>query len=136
MTNSQRLAIVRSHLLSWLGENGSERDSAAPQIVSESILIRDGFYSGRSFHAAVGDQTFRAIWFMEPDELKIRNAQGDVVAAFQGGQIKPPEPQTAVADSPQVASPISLPMPQPAPAAAESHQGEQESENDPLPKAA
>ncbi|WP_182870528.1 hypothetical protein [Stieleria mannarensis] len=66
----------------------ADRDDVdAAKIGSESILIRDGFYAGRTFHATAGDQTYRATWFMEPDELKIHGAGGALVASFQGDQI-------------------------------------------------
>ncbi|MCO8123590.1 hypothetical protein NHH03_17730 [Stieleria sp. TO1_6] len=95
MTNSQRLATVRAHLQRWISENVSPSQSNADQsdagIVSESILIRDGFYSGRTFDAT----THRATWFMEPDELKIQGPDGDVVAVFRGEEIIAAAPQTA-----------------------------------------
>lgn len=117
MTNSQRLAIVRSHLLRWLSENVSSAETPQPRIVSESILIRDGFYGGRSFHAVVGEESFRGTWFMEPDELKVRNSQGEVVGVFQGEQIEAAaDPSDEVeTQHPELApdeQPVSLPMPQ------------------------
>ncbi|MCS7469178.1 hypothetical protein NZK35_21200 [Stieleria sp. ICT_E10.1] len=64
-----------------------QEDENDAKIVSESILIRDGFYAGRTFHATAQGETFRATWFMEPDELKIHGAGGALVASFQGEQI-------------------------------------------------
>lgn len=117
MTNSQRLATVRSHLLRWLAENVSPTDAEKPRIVSESILIRDGFYGGRSFQAVAGDDSFRAAWFMEPDELKIRNHRGEVVGVFQGDQIVASDEAEPVQDAP-VEQPV--PVEEPVPVEAES----------------
>lgn len=166
MTNSQRLAIVRSHLVRWLSENlGGETprseplggtpepptperpapEHAAPEqsaveqaaveqtaaelsenaesqgrIVSESILIRDGFYGGRTFHASAGARKIRATWFMEPDELKIRDERGEVLAVFQGDDIQaiPEVDHVDAGDATQeedqpVSLPIQSPMPSP-----------------------
>jgi hypothetical protein len=176
MTNSQRLATVRSHLRWWLsqhanatgnspstdvcsqeaedssseGENATENQSlynvaaeagsnagrANPTdpIVSESILIRDGFYAGRTFHAA----DHRATWFMEPDELKIFQTDGEVVAVFRGKEITADHQtqQVVIGESAEetlddgtdsAPGPVSLPMPVNEPAASESH-GDQSGE--------
>ena len=80
MTSSQRLEIVRAHLLAWLQTNHPDE---ADQGISESILIRDGFFAGRTFRQG----PIRADWFMESDQLKIRGVDGQVVAAFQGDEI-------------------------------------------------
>jgi hypothetical protein len=135
MTNSQRLATVRAHLRGWLSENARsqrpetpeqkacENSSDAPadiaaaesSITSESILIRDGFYSGRTFETASAGETFRATWFMEQDELKIQASSGEIVAVFQGDQITGKD-EAAVepeVQSPQIQGPISIQMPPP-----------------------
>lgn len=91
MTNSQRLATVRSHLRWWLGRNAAEEvsspadvaDESLDPIVAESILIVDGFYAGRTFESA----SHRATWFMEPDELKVHGTDGTVQAVFRGEEI-------------------------------------------------
>ena len=132
MTNSQRLATVRAHLARWLSENVAAEEASAAKIVSESILIRDGFYGGRTFHAVAGDQPFRATWFMEPDELKIRDGQGEVVAVFQGDQIEA-APEQSPASGDEDDRPVSLPMPQVA--AAESDR-ENDEGDEALPQAA
>ncbi|QDV43754.1 hypothetical protein Enr13x_36120 [Stieleria neptunia] len=175
MTNSQRLATVRAHLQQWLAanvmprpclavtdvnESAGEIQEQTPQdsqsqadqegedeakIVSESILIRDGFYAGRTFHATAQGDTFRATWFMEPDELKIHAAGGMLVASFQGEQIvaeapalEEPALEEPVLEEPALeepvleeqdessasdAGPISLPMP-----AAEDDSSDQDSD--------
>ena len=87
MTNSHRLATVRAHFCAWIADTasgaGKSHQSEDLSIVSESLLIRDDFYCGRSFHTA----TYRAVWFIEEDELKIHEASGSVVAVFQGDEI-------------------------------------------------
>lgn len=92
MTNSQRLATVRSHLRWWLAQNAVGQNAGATTeseaILSESILIVDGFYAGRTFEAA----SHRATWFMEPDELKIHDQNSSVAAVFQGDQITADHP--------------------------------------------
>ncbi|MEO1615008.1 MAG: hypothetical protein AAFV88_04110 [Planctomycetota bacterium] len=116
MTNSQRLAIVRSHLVRWLRQDFSPEADTSPgsvQLLGESILIQDGYYGGRTFRARVGETLVSATWFMEPDELKIRSTDGTVVASFQGPEIiEVAEPEAEVAepvfagpdvDSPQLA---------------------------------
>ncbi|KAA5540269.1 hypothetical protein FYK55_21830 [Roseiconus nitratireducens] len=141
MTNSQRLANVRAHLQRWLSENGGAVDPDSPGadaagIVSESILIRDGFYAGRTF---VG-QNHRATWFMEPDELKIHGSDGAVVAVFRGDEIVAAEDlsesQVVVVEDgtpPPVDAPISIPM-----RAADDRDGADDAadDQDQLPKAA
>ncbi|PAY16191.1 hypothetical protein CKO51_27845 [Rhodopirellula sp. SM50] len=174
MTNSQRLATVRAHLQHWLAANVMPRPCQTPadatesaeetqeqmtqeiqsqpdhedendaKIVSESILIRDGFYAGRTFHATAQGETFRATWFMEPDELKIHGAGGALVASFQGEQIVAEAPvlEDAVSEQPVLedqdessaadAGPISIPMP-----AAENDSSDQDSDQQgQVPKAA
>ncbi len=72
MTNSQRLAAVRRGLDRWLEKQQCDGDVE----IRDSILIRDGFYVGRQFQLG----TFRAVWFMEEDEVKIHDASGALVA--------------------------------------------------------
>lgn len=117
MTNSQRLATVRAHLLRWLSqfagasESGSDQPSLCVEaslcgITSESILICEGFYAGRTFHLASNQSAFQATWFMEQDELKIRSERGDVLAVFQGAEIDGLSVTAAQEDET-----ISIPMP-------------------------
>lgn len=116
--------------------------TAKPGITSEAIMIRDGFYAGRTFEMKVGDDPLRAVWFMEPDELKISDSQGNLVAAFQGDEIGAVRPVVETVDAeeaqPTVTGPISIPMP----AADESVQAEKpstvetDSDDDQMPKAA
>lgn len=153
MTNSQRLATVRAHLLRWLQENVApkqlESDTAlvvandtvedqgqvevaenpadsngdCTQIISESILIRDGFYAGRTFEASAQGESFRATWFMEPDELKIHASGGVIVAVFQGDEI----PSELLDDADATDDrPISIPMS----AAGESPQPQSDADSD------
>ncbi|WP_147867349.1 hypothetical protein [Stieleria maiorica] len=146
MTNSQRLATVRAHLQRWLAatvtpsrretvsegkpegmdqasSDDAQGDANEAGIVSESILIRDGFYAGRTFHATTAGDTYRATWFMEPDELKIHGAGGTLVASFQGDEIgaEIPVVEIAVVETPVLdeqdaqetpdSEPVSIPMP-------------------------
>ncbi|TWU35681.1 hypothetical protein Q31b_51160 [Novipirellula aureliae] len=85
MTNSQRLAVVRNHLSRWIaGVSGrSLQENGDSGIVSESMLIRDGFFCGRCFQA----NGFRAVWFMEEDELKIYADDGKLQRVFSGTEI-------------------------------------------------
>ncbi|NND99873.1 MAG: hypothetical protein HKN47_21340 [Pirellulaceae bacterium] len=86
MTNSKRLATVRSFLCRWTADQTGDQvaDDSLPQsIATESLVIRDGFYCGRSFDLGA----YRAIWFVEEDELKIRDKTGAVVAVFQSDEI-------------------------------------------------
>ncbi len=93
MTNSQRLAKVRQRLIGWLATNGeadtradgpSDQDTAAADpIERESILIRDEFFCGRRFYTA----SHQAVWFIEEDELKIYQNDGELVCTLQGSQI-------------------------------------------------
>ena len=82
MTNSQRLATVRACLIRWLaGQQGQAASEAA--IVRETILIRDEFYCGRRFHTA----NFKAVWFIEEDELKVYHNDGRLACSFSAQQI-------------------------------------------------
>jgi hypothetical protein len=114
MTNSQRMATVRTCFLRWLA---SHPQNSAPQqsdaacdesetpILRESILIRDEFYCGRRFHG----HTHNAVWFIEEDELKVYRNSGELECVLSSEQIdagSAPLPQDA--GSPDV---IKLPMP-------------------------
>ncbi len=99
MTNSQRLATVRDRLIRWLadqrdensptgdkparGENSEGGPQDRQHIVSESILIRDGFYCGRRFDLG----NHRAVWFLEEDELKVYDDAGKLVCVLSGEEI-------------------------------------------------
>ena len=88
-----------------------EISAETPEISSESILIRDGFYAGRTFEASAGGDLFRATWFMEPDELKIRDPQGNVLVVFQGDEIVATPLTVPIAtDDPADRETVSLPM--------------------------
>lgn len=74
MTNSQRLSSVRGALRMWIAERHPDRsDDTEP--ASEAMLIRDGFFCGRRFRF----QNYHAIWFLEEDELKIRDLDGNSI---------------------------------------------------------
>lgn len=90
MTNSQRLAKVRSRLLRWIS-NHSHPASSAPAndleseavILRETILIRNEFYCGRRFFTP----NHHAIWFIEEDELKIYHENGELLCVLNGQAI-------------------------------------------------
>jgi len=79
MTNSQRLAAVRRCLDRWLENQQSDGDIE----ISDAVLIRGGFYVGRTFQLG----PYRAVWFMEDDEVKIHNVAGAVVAKLDSAAI-------------------------------------------------
>ena len=81
MTNSQRLALVRTALTRWLSRNEDEGIEAT--IERESILIRDGFFCGRRFQLG----KFRAVWFIEEDQVKIYGADGSLVEVLESDHI-------------------------------------------------
>jgi len=82
MTNSQRLSSVRNALRMWIAEHHSDRsDDTAP--ASEAMLIRDGFFCGRRFRF----QNYQAVWFLEEDELKIRDLDGNAVVLLVTDEI-------------------------------------------------
>ena len=87
MTNSQRLATVRAFLKNWIasadGNKASADSDASEGGWTESLLIREGFFCGRSFVT----KHHRAVWFVEEDELKIRDQSGEIVAVFRGEEI-------------------------------------------------
>ena len=113
MTNSQRLAKVRSSLLQWIANEGPvpQADSGSdpspePTILRESILIRDDFFCGRRFYTA----DHQAVWFIEQDELKIYDKDGDLLCVLAGGELESddradilrlPELDSRPADPPQ-----------------------------------
>jgi len=82
MTNSQRLASVRSALRKWISDRQDD-DSDVNEPASEAMLIRDGFFCGRRFRF----KNFHAVWFLEEDELKIRDHAGMVLATLAGTEI-------------------------------------------------
>ncbi|WP_436715780.1 hypothetical protein U8335_26415 [Roseiconus lacunae] len=92
MTNSQRLATVRAHLCQWIQSTyaiGIDTEDLASGIgiLSESILIREGYYVGRNFKIGTGDGEIRATWFMEPDEIKVRRLDGEIIVVFSSDEI-------------------------------------------------
>lgn len=78
MTNSQRLELVRQNICQWLTDHGYP----ATEKIAESILIRDGFYCGRRFK--IEDCT--AVWFTESDQIKIHDAENNLLASFQASE--------------------------------------------------
>ncbi len=64
LTNS-----VRNNVRQTVEKYGGDPDS-----ICESILIRDGFFCGRRFHA----DTLQVVWFVEEDELKIYDLDGSL----------------------------------------------------------
>lgn len=76
MTNPHSLDRVRKYIDVWRTENGADAGE-----MRESILIRNGAYCGRKFN--FGD--YYAIWFVEEDELKISQADGQVVGRHRFG---------------------------------------------------
>ncbi|WP_164101751.1 hypothetical protein [Candidatus Laterigemmans baculatus] len=46
--------------------------------MTESILIRGGFYCGRRFHLG----GYSAVWFAEEDEIKLFDSQGQLIDAL------------------------------------------------------
>ena len=82
MTNSQRLSSVRNALRQWISERQPDAvDLHEP--TSEAMLIRDGFFCGRRFRFT----HYQAVWFLEEDELKIRDAQGNVLVLLGANEI-------------------------------------------------
>ncbi len=82
MMNSQRLCVVRDCLREWLNKSyPDEVDAADPR--GEATLIRDGFFCGRRFRFPL----HQAVWFVEEDEVKIRDLQGNVLATLRGEEI-------------------------------------------------
>jgi len=79
MTNSQRLAAVRRCLDRWFETQHHDEDID----IRDAVLIRNGFYAGRRFELG----QYRAVWFMEEDELKIQDASGTIVAKFKAAEI-------------------------------------------------
>ena len=114
MTNSQRLASVRKRLEQWLRKQAVSnaddmRSETAPRIYSESILIREGFYCGRQFNAGA----YRAVWFMEEDELKISDRNGKWVCSLRGDELIPEESPADIAEEMAEENRDVIPMPMP-----------------------
>lgn len=82
MMNSQRLSAVRDCLREWLNKSYPDTvDAADPR--GEATLIRDGFFCGRRFRFPL----HQAVWFVEEDEVKIRDLQGNVLATLRSEEI-------------------------------------------------
>lgn len=82
MTNSQRLSLVRNALRQWISQHQPDAIDLQ-QPASEAMLIRDGFFCGRRFR--LGD--YQAVWFIEEDELKIRDQHGTALVLLNAAQI-------------------------------------------------
>lgn len=98
MTNSQRLSAVRECLIQWLAAQSREAKpaesdpggrrpdlDAEPAIISESLLIRDGFFCGRRFDLG----SHRAVWFLEENIVKIFRHSGELICVLSGEQLSP-----------------------------------------------
>jgi hypothetical protein len=93
MTNSQRLAKVRSALRQWVAmqvhelaksnDHATDNASIHPKFGHESLLIRRGFYCGRRFEF----HPYHAIWFLEEDQLKIFAADDRLLATMTAQEI-------------------------------------------------
>ncbi|WP_040770071.1 hypothetical protein [Novipirellula maiorica] len=85
MTNSQRLETVRSRLCQWINDQCTDavQEHGPVKVLSESLLIRDGFFCGRCFRT----EAYRAVWFIEEDELKIYSNSGSLECVFTGHEI-------------------------------------------------
>lgn len=82
MTNSQRLSLVRSALRQWISQHQADA-TGLQEAASEAMLIRDGFFCGRRFRFT----NYQAVWFLEEDELKIRDDEGNVQALLSANEI-------------------------------------------------
>ncbi|WP_153556251.1 hypothetical protein [Roseimaritima sediminicola] len=91
MTNSQRLAAVREHLRAWYDRQAN----AQPWEATESILVREGFYCGRTFRFA----DHRAVWFVEEEEVKIYAADGSLLEVFSTENLTEPAPSVKLFQS-------------------------------------
>lgn len=74
MTTSQRLSAVRRLLELWC----RDRQPDAAEEMSESILIRDGYYCGRRFKWG----TLSAVWFAEEDQIKLFDDDGQLIESL------------------------------------------------------
>ncbi|WP_442507086.1 hypothetical protein SH528x_005983 [Novipirellula sp. SH528] len=97
MTNSQRLETVRTRLCQWINDQGEAagQENAHSTILSESLLIRDGFFCGRCFRT----EAFRAVWFIEEDQLKIYSNSGNLECVFDSNEIDQVEEVRSVEES-------------------------------------
>jgi hypothetical protein len=73
MDRTQPLAAVRQLVIETFRGHGVQ----GPEDIVEKILIRDGFYCGRSFQC----DGFRAIWFIEERTVKFYRPDGSFLAA-------------------------------------------------------
>ncbi|OUT63162.1 MAG: hypothetical protein CBB71_00690 [Rhodopirellula sp. TMED11] len=78
------------------------------KILSESILIREGFYAGRTFQLQTPQGSMQATWLMAPDELVVSDATGQILAIFQG-----PWDQEQDAEQQDVGTAATLPLHRP-----------------------
>ena len=82
MTNSQRLAAVRTALRQWIADRHPGRDDSGKPL-SETMLIRNGYFCGRRFRF----QLYHAVWFIEEDEVKILGPDGAIAARLSSQEI-------------------------------------------------
>lgn len=74
MTTSQRLSAVRCLLETWR----QDKQLDAAEEMSESILIRDGYYCGRRFKWGA----FSAVWFAEEEQIKLFDDGGQLIESL------------------------------------------------------
>ena len=72
MTNQQSLDAVRDYLRHWYATQHRSLDWEPV----ESLLVNDGFYCGRKFLFG----PYKAVWFVEENQVKIFNPDGTVSA--------------------------------------------------------
>ncbi len=70
MQHAQQIDAIRRLIHATLSELRVEHTE-----LRETILIRDGHYCGRRFHAAKSE----AIWFIEEDQVKFYGEDGRVM---------------------------------------------------------
>ena len=80
MSDITRLERIRCVVREAFARNGAS-SVATPE---ETFLMRDGCYCGRRFET----QGWRAVWFIEEDELKIYSPEGRLVDRLPAGRFE------------------------------------------------
>jgi hypothetical protein len=106
MTNSQRLATVRSAIEGYLATQADQPNGLSEidtVINAESILIRNEYYCGRRFRTT----THRAVWFIDEDQVKIYSADNLLCCVLSAEEIDAVAESYSADDMPRV---IAMPM--------------------------
>lgn len=80
MVSRVQAETIRQHVRQLVAEHGGDSQSE----MAESLLIRGGHFCGRRFEL----DGMSAVWFVEENELKVYDRQGELLAAVDASSVE------------------------------------------------